>query len=507
MLQLPPARGGFLFRKIMSWKNKFLVALTSLAFVISAIISGGIFWDAVSVQAMPCVNEPDDHLNPACAKIPGGHHPDAPPKPGEDGKTSRNDPNWEEEKKDIKKRNKEKNVKDASGSYDVYVNAVGQMTSLEPTQNGEGGGNGKQWNKSGVQVSRGRTCTGSVCTIDPGYVGRYYYCPAGPNAENSVCDPKYNYWGTAVFGGQVDSGGSLDCVALANKHCAPVQVDVDTVIGAAQNQTGGHGAVTCYPTKPCGEVKGAQTTYTPPPSESHPTPTPPGNGGHPTPTPTPHPTPTPTPTPTPFPTPTPTPTPSPTPSPTPTPTPTPPTKFKVCKFEDDDGDGNIDDGEDKLTWTFFWWIDGGDRHEVTANWWNVLTSGCAIVDIPTDRDIRVEEEVKSGWRPTGLYVDGVRLGTGTDYTFRSHVDEVKVIWFLNTFTPTPFPTPTPTPAPTPTPTPVPGQPTPTPTPAVMGAVAPVAPKTGAPLWLMGMGLAGLGTAGFRMRRAASKFWP
>ncbi|MDO8487975.1 MAG: hypothetical protein Q7S31_01510 [bacterium] len=70
-------------------------------------------------------------------------------------------------------------------------------------------------------------------------------------------------------------------------------------------------------------------------------------------------------------------------------------------------------------------------------------------------------------------------------------------------TPTATPTPTPTPYPTPTPTPT---PYPTPTPQVLAAVTPVAPKTGAPLWLMGMGLAGIGTTGWRMRRAARKFW-
>lgn len=73
-------------------------------------------------------------------------------------------------------------------------------------------------------------------------------------------------------------------------------------------------------------------------------------------------------------------------------------------------------------------------------------------------------------------------------------------------TPTPTPTPTSTPYPTPTPTPTPTPvtyATPTPTPQVLAAVA---PKTGAPLWLMGMGLAAIGTTGWKMRRAAKRFW-
>ena len=70
-------------------------------------------------------------------------------------------------------------------------------------------------------------------------------------------------------------------------------------------------------------------------------------------------------------------------------------------------------------------------------------------------------------------------------------------------TPTATPTPTPTPRPTPTPTPTPG---PTPTPQVLGAVTQTTPKTGAPLWIEVAGLGGLAGVGWKLRKAASKFW-
>lgn len=86
--------------------------------------------------AMECVNEPDDHLKPWCASIPGGHHPDAPPKEGEEGITSRTR-GWEDEQVSIRERNQnlqntEKykgwKLTDSSGKgLDVFVNETGAV--------------------------------------------------------------------------------------------------------------------------------------------------------------------------------------------------------------------------------------------------------------------------------------------------------------------------------------------------------------------------------------------
>lgn len=91
---------------------------------------------ATKAWAMECVNEPDDHLKSWCAKIPGGHHPDAPPKPGEN-QTTRSDKNWDKEQDSIKDRNKELKkteeykdapITDAKGDgLAVFVNEEGKV--------------------------------------------------------------------------------------------------------------------------------------------------------------------------------------------------------------------------------------------------------------------------------------------------------------------------------------------------------------------------------------------
>jgi hypothetical protein len=84
---------------------------------------------------------------------------------------------------------------------------------------------------------------------------------------------------------------------------------------------------------------------------------------------------------------------------------------------------------------------------VSAHWWNPLTQGCAIVSVPANATIAVGEELKSGWRQTALYIDGNKAND-VIYMYQSNIDEVKVLWFLNTFTPTTTPTPSPTVTPT-----------------------------------------------------------
>lgn len=164
-------------------------------------------------------------------------------------------------------------------------------------------------------------------------------------------------------------------------------------------------------------------------NQSTPTPTPTV-----TPTPTPTITPTPTPTITPTPTATPTITPTPTATPTITPTPAGETTLKICKYEDDDGDGERDNGEDVMSWKFYYTIEGGDKFEVNSHWWNFTTQGCAKITVPAGKEILVEEEYRDGWRLTGLWADGQRA-SGGNYIYTSEVDKVKVLWFLNTFTP------------------------------------------------------------------------
>ncbi|MBI4034916.1 MAG: hypothetical protein HY381_00780, partial [Candidatus Chisholmbacteria bacterium] len=86
--------------------------------------------------AMECVNEPDDHLKSWCANIRGGHHPDAPPKAGEEGITSRTR-GWQDEQNNIKSRNKvlkktekykDLQITDSSGEgLAVFVNETGAV--------------------------------------------------------------------------------------------------------------------------------------------------------------------------------------------------------------------------------------------------------------------------------------------------------------------------------------------------------------------------------------------
>jgi hypothetical protein len=136
-----------------------------------------------------------------------------------------------------------------------------------------------------------------------------------------------------------------------------------------------------------------------------------------------------------------------------TPSITPPltTQLKLCKYEDDNGDGSYQNGENVLSWTFHYAYDNQD-HTVESKWWHVWTQGCAIVDVPTGKSITVTEEQQAGFRPTGLYADGSNKGNAASYTYTSSADHVAVLWFLNTFTPSITPTMQATLTPTATPT-------------------------------------------------------
>ncbi len=138
---------------------------------------------------------------------------------------------------------------------------------------------------------------------------------------------------------------------------------------------------------------------------------------------------------------------------TPTPTPPPTTELKLCKYEDDNGNGEYDSGEDVLSWTFSYEYEG-QKYTADSHWWHFWTQGCLIVSVPTGKSITVGEEQKGGWRPTAIFADGQKQTDITSYTYTSVSDAVKIIWFLNTFTPTvPTSTPTISASPTITPTP------------------------------------------------------
>ncbi len=154
----------------------------------------------------------------------------------------------------------------------------------------------------------------------------------------------------------------------------------------------------------------------------------------PTSTPTSTPTATPTMTPTSTPTATPTLTPTITPTATPTATPTPDTQLKLCKYEDDNGDGDRDSGENVLSWRFRVTYNGVVR-DIDSHWWNLFSQGCVIIDVPANTSITVEEEGRAGWRLTDLWQDGQRVNNQATYSYISNIDNVKVLWFLNTFTP------------------------------------------------------------------------
>jgi LPXTG-motif cell wall-anchored protein len=184
----------------------------------------------------------------------------------------------------------------------------------------------------------------------------------------------------------------------------------------------------------------------------------------PTPTPTPSPTPTPTrspsptpthsptctPTPTRSPSPTPTRSPSPTPTRSPSPTPIPDTKLKICKYYDENGNGQIDNGESTMGWNFIYSYQGND-YQVGSRWWDILNQGCRTVDVPAGQWITVREEDRSDYRLTNILSDGNSVG-GSSFSYVSYLGVTKYVTFLNDkidSSPTPTPTITPVPSGTP----------------------------------------------------------
>lgn len=162
--------------------------------------------------------------------------------------------------------------------------------------------------------------------------------------------------------------------------------------------------------------------------------------------------------------------------------------LKICKYEDDDGNGSLQAGENKLSWKFFYTTDGGQEREVTAHWWNLISDGCANISIPSNTQVFIREETKEGWRPTAIWYNGRKVADRTNsYTITPSTETERVLWFLNTFTPviggpqqSPTPSATvqasilPTTSPTATPSPSPST---TATPVITPTITPVATPT------------------------------
>lgn len=137
------------------------------------------------------------------------------------------------------------------------------------------------------------------------------------------------------------------------------------------------------------------------------------------------------------------------PSLSPSPTAYPNTQLKICKYEDTNGDGIVNNGEGTIGWNFNYTIDNKTT-TVNRNAWNMLVNqGCTISTIPSNKSVTVSEESKVNWIQTAVYADGARID-GSEYTYNSTPDNVKVIWFLNRNLPGATMAPTVTPSPTPT---------------------------------------------------------
>lgn len=287
----------------------------------------------------------------------------------------------------------------------------------------------------------GTTC--SVGNLYPNCYVNHYYCPSGGNASGcSTLVPN----GSAIKSASLTSSCGAEQIDLYCPNCR-------TYISTKHNRNGDELFIS--------RVNPVCSTPTITPTPTH-TPTP-------TPTRTPTPKPTPTPTMTPTPTSTPTRTPTPTATPTATATPTPDTKLKICKYNDENNNGQVDNGERTISWNFFYSF-SGSQHEVGTNWWNLWGDKCIEVNVPVDTAVNVWEEGRAGWIQTGLYVNGALVGGGS-FGYTSARGQEETVWFLNyknnVSTPTPTATATATPTLTPTETPT-ETPNPTGTPNFCG---------------------------------------
>ncbi len=251
-----------------------------------------------------------------------------------------------------------------------------------------------------------------------------YYCEG--NSRGSEVDAPCNRKDPLPGGVHFD----LATHSLVGHFCGTVQADDGKGNFCSRTDTSG-----CHTSTP---------TPKPTPTKS-PTPTPTPTK---TPTPTPTRTPTPTPTKTPKPTRTPKSTPTPTMTSTPTPTPNEISRLKICKFNDNNGDGVINENDGTMTWNFVYSFQGKDYH-VGSQWWNIISRGCRTVTVPANQWINVSEENRTGWDLTNILSDGNSVG-GSSFSYVSYANTQKEVSFLNHNVVNTTPTPTPTETPTPT---------------------------------------------------------
>lgn len=210
-------------------QKRFYIRFIKIGIAVLSLVAVGLAASiyASKALAMECVNEPDDHLKSWCAAIPGGHHPDAPPKEGET-KTSRNDPNWKDEQDSIKERNKNlENTEKyqnlpltdpATGQgLPVFVNETG---TLAPTSDDSHSWEAKQ--KAGESDTQPVTPEADYeyITFTCDRCGEDRRCETGVG-EN----PRFSFGASGGSCAQVDrrargSTGGWQAVSLCNSSCS-----------------------------------------------------------------------------------------------------------------------------------------------------------------------------------------------------------------------------------------------------------------------------------------------
>jgi len=112
----------------------------------------------------------------------------------------------------------------------------------------------------------------------------------------------------------------------------------------------------------------------------------------------------------------------------------------ICKYNDSNNDGQVDNGEGTIGWTFYYSYQG-NSYQTGSGWWNLWNAGCSTVNVPANQWITVSEASQGGWTQTGIYANGSGVGTGT-YSYIAQAGAQETVWFLNYNSGSPTPTPT-----------------------------------------------------------------